>query len=170
LVSSAYDPAHRLPFTYSGATVRSVAQEHDNAAHKLAMARLDINRQAMPPLRQPLIHLAQQHAPMYEEGEDDDDGSASYDSYAQPMLDPARLSTITEQTELRTVDSRSHFGYSPSEHRMDVMRQHVAPPVRNSMRPMSTMTGISASTMDYGTPIRECFFSTHARIPVLTLS
>jgi hypothetical protein len=92
---------------------------------------------------------------MYEEYEEEDEGS--YDSFAHPLLEPNRLSTITEKTEIRTVDSRSHLSLSPSEYAVDTSRRHLSPYKQVSARPMSSMTAMTSSTQDYGQPIRGCF-------------
>jgi hypothetical protein len=170
VASSAHDPAHQTPFDYNGNLLRSKAGIEPNSAHKLALARANINKMHIPP-RQPLIHLAQQQQqqqqqetePMYEEYDEyEDEEGDSYDSFAQPLLEPNRLSTITEKTEMRTVDSRSQFGFSPSEYAVDTTRQHLAAPVRTSVRPMSTMTVFTSSTVDYGQPI--CTYDPYATV------
>lgn len=150
----------RTPFDFSGINIRSLAENENNSAHRLALARMQINRVHMPSMRQPLIHLAQQQEqPLFEEYDDNE----SYGSFGPPV-EGNRLSTITEKTELRTVDSRSHVGYSPGRQESATPRYSLtaqslaAQNQRLSARPLSHMTGISASTMDYGNVIRRLVF------------
>jgi hypothetical protein len=155
-VHTAYDPVDRTPFDFSGNLLRSHAGPEPSSAHRLALARANINKVHIPP-RQPLIHLAQQQGMGFDDfyEEDEEEIIVDDDSFAQPMMEPNRLSTITEKTEVRTVESRSQFGYSPSEFLVDTSRPTLGVP-RASMRPMSAMTGMTGSTMDYGQPIRMC--------------
>jgi hypothetical protein len=154
------NPEPRTPFDFSGINIRSLAENENNSAHRLALARMQINRVHMPSMRQPLIHLAQQQEqPLFEDYDDNE----SYGSFGPPV-EGNRLSTITEKTELRTVDSRSHVGYSPGRQepatpRYSLTAQSLAAQnQRLSVRPLSHMTGMSASTMDYGNVIRRLAF------------
>jgi hypothetical protein len=137
----------RVPFDFNGALMRSKAGSNPNSAHKLALARAAINAKA----HMPLIHLAQDGDGMAEE---------EYDEEEEPplmSLENARLSTITEKTEQRTIDSRmwgrsqqalSATGGSRHDLSLNNLRsqQYLTTGAPRVSRAMSAVT----STTDYG--------------------